>query len=74
MDATRHLLKTVKKGCDVGGSERWPVAPLKRLSKETEDRDSGVRGIAYIGPDVLHEQPPIRIERLRPLKEDRRDE
>ena len=64
----QDFLKTEKRGYDVGGSERWPIVPLKRLSKETEDRNSGVRGI---GLDVLHEQLPIRIEHLRPLKEDK---
>ena len=69
----QHTFSRQAKSCDVGGSDRWPVAPLIWLNKETEDRDSVVRGIAYIGLDVLHEQPPIRIERLRQLKEDRRD-
>ena len=64
----QDCLKKEKRGYDVGGNERRPIAPLIRLSKETEDRDSGMRGI---GLDVLHEQPPICIERLRPLKEDR---
>ena len=63
------LLKTDKRGYNVRGSKREPTAPLKGLSKETEDRDSGVR---VIGLDMLHKQPPIRIEHLRLLMEDRR--
>ena len=64
----QDLLKTEKRGYDVRGSKRWPIVPLIWLSKETKDRDSSMGGI---GLDVLHEQLPIRIKHLRPLKEDR---
>ena len=41
------------------------IVSLKQLNKDSEHRDSGVRGI---GLDVLHELPPILGKRLRPLK------